>query len=201
MKRIAIIKARKRLNEARSYLDGLKQAIPTDAEQLHHNWSHFLTAIHAVMEILITSTKKEARPRQIVGQAKAAIRADKMLTYLREARGSDYHGGDFTAVLGDEDFHVVGHAPGSIKIKTPDGRTITQQMTFPIFAGDRQIKVGDKWGNTFKLITVVNEKHNTTFPVPTTHLGKPIVDPTPAGMGELAFEFYRALLDDVERIA
>jgi hypothetical protein len=90
MKKVAVDKAKKRMEEAAHYfmaLDGL-----VTCEQFEYRWSAFLIAINRAFLALDAGARDDAKTRTWWSKKKHEWKKDPLLQYLHQARNADEHG-------------------------------------------------------------------------------------------------------------
>lgn len=201
MKYIAIIKARRRLNEAQAHLHRLETAQWFDVEAQHASWYGFVTAAGAVIEILRSSARTDVRARQWIGEIfQKQVRLDPLLRYFYHARGTDFHGSHNSAALIYKDQELAYVGEGSVTYKTADGQEHVSHGV-PAILGSGSVEVGETLDFCLVLRPVVDEKNNNEFPAPTSHLGHPLPDNTALTAGKLVLKYYCQIVDQAEAFA
>ncbi len=194
MKAIGIEKAARRLAEAKSYLPEIRT--PKNVLSVHEvqdTWYKFLVAITAVPEILRTSARNDPKSRQWMGGKDGGVLKDPLLQYIKQARGSDYHGleagGAEPKVTGAK---YLGYEPASAAIVVDGVKTISGAI---VLEGDVS-----SFKFEYALVPVHDERHSTIFAAPTEHLGKPLADTSPAGAAEATVAFYEQFLREAAQL-
>ena len=159
-------------------------------------WSDFLSAHHRAYMKLQTGAKRKGHSKDWFEKRADERRNDPLLSYLHHARNVDEHG---LAKIAQLEPWQVGLGPGSSNAKverTPDGGTAIG----PIEPGGWMfISHMIVQSPHAKLQTVTDR--GVTYSVPTSHLGNPLPDTSPATIMTLAITHLQTMLDDASKQA
>jgi hypothetical protein len=163
-----------------------------------------LLALNATFSKLEQGAKGCGKSEGWYGEHKHVRRKDPLLAYLHQARNSDEHG-----------LSPVSKAtPGGVGINPPPGSNridlVTTgengQVTVHPNADGRMPSITVKLGR-IHLVEVRDDRFNDVFPVPQTHLGRPIepiiklgAEVGPLEVGALGLAYVRAMLAEAREL-
>jgi len=193
MKKQAIDKAKKRLEEARNSL--LRVRSTQNWDEFEVAWGVFLKAAKCVPEILREGAKQSQASKTWFGKKVVEMKGDEFLSYMHEARNVEEHGIE----------PIAQDVAGSITI--PGGRHGTYFDKLEIINGqitqfrghnlDGTPLVAIVQPNRAQLIPVTN-KDGKVFNLPTGFLGQNLTDQPPAVFGELWLTYFEQMLSEAE---
>ncbi len=194
---VGIEKCRKRLSEAHDFFRLCKSS--RSHEEFANNWADFLIKAAAIIHIMETASTKTPQGRQWHYAKKKQARKDPLTLYMYQARNAEEHGLEPLTELepggigigakgqGVHIRHGVFTANGFFGIigKNPDGCYPTAIVRPP----------------QLHLLPVVDDRHRNTYAPPREHLGRPIEDKSPLGVGELYLKYLSDLIAEAEELA
>lgn len=193
MKMAGIVKARKRLSQAREHLAAIRSA--GSYEQFEKDWYQLLICANAVDGILEFSASKDNKSRPWYGKKVNIRRGDPLLNYMHQARNADEHG------LED----VTEYVPGRRTIGSTGGPMHLYELRMgpeEVYARYDESLPGrpliSLFPTTARLIKVKNEKFGDEFDPPSEHLGKPSSDNSPAGVATIWLDYLEELINEAE---
>ncbi|MEC5290153.1 hypothetical protein VSX64_05105 [Aurantimonas sp. C2-6-R+9] len=193
MKKVAVEKARGRVNRAASAMNGLEKS--ADFASFSIACTDFLLAANSVFSILEKGAKDNATSRQWYGGKKKQCRQDPLIRYLVQARNADEHGIEPVAV----------HAPGSFAIGAPGESVLLSNITVNAAGHTTALvhSVGGKLPTVEvqpphpKLVAVYDDRFGGEwFQPPTKHLGMKLPSATPLPIARLMVRFLTNLVDE-----
>jgi hypothetical protein len=176
------------LAKARVAIDAMRSTKALD--EFEENWKEFLWRLERVWNKAFSHFGKSPKWNGWKGRFEGLRKTDTLLAYLVNARGADEHTVN----------KIVAREPGGIGINPAEGNSLYIER-MEINNGHISIKSPQKLRVDFlpasmTLVPVVNR--GRTYPIPTTHLGKP-VDPTNVvSIAEAGAQFYQNFLAQAE---
>jgi hypothetical protein len=181
--------ARHELQQATTALAELRAA--PDLQALDKCWVKFIQDLercwNKVRAEMGSNTKWQGWPAR--GRIEELRRTDPLLSYLRNARGAEEHGianitaqqrGSWAVRSLTRNVHIE-------RLEVKNGQITEMKTKSPV-----ELLVMPAQLN---LLPVVNR--GVTYPVPTTHQGKPLADVEPVTVAAAGLEFYTTALDQV----
>jgi len=174
------------------------EAMDTSASfvDFQRHWRNFLEAADDVFEKLKTACAIHPTSRQCWKAEEKARSSDPLLQWMMQARNADKHGSGLS----------VEFVPGTVRMTVHPGdiTTFSSSMTFPMpgtmetrsnqdFSGidPSRIHIDPAWP---RMLQVEDQRFNTSFPVPTLHLGKPFTHPDARLAADLTCTYLAELL-------
>lgn len=176
------------LAKARTAIEGMRKA--KNLDEFEESWKAFLSRIERVWTKGLSHFGKSPKWSGWQGKFEPLRRSDPLLSYLVNARGADEHTVN----------EIVARELGGIGINAAEGNSLyIEHMT--INNGNIYIKSPQKIRVDFipsrtTLLPVVNR--GSTYPVPTTHLGKPVDSTNVIAVAEAGAAFYERFLSEAE---
>ena len=158
-------------------------------------WTNFLVELDRVWVKVELVCKAHPKFAPWQGQHRRRRKRDPLLRYLTQARDSGEH------TLGD----LTAQVPGGIGIGAKPGTTVHIKRLVINATGPGQVEIeGDRpenlmislTPNQIELLDVSNRSGR--HKVPRSHLGTPIVEPTPLAVGELGLAYWRSFAEEAE---
>lgn len=163
-----------------------------DLEAFERHWQEFLHRLERVWIKCTAQFKSSSRWQGWSGQIVGLRRNDPLLSYLKNARDADQH--TLSAITARRPSELTLTAGG------PQGRALIKRLTID---RDGQLAMeGDGVRNVVfrpeqtRLMPVVNR--GRTYPVPWSHLGRPINSEDVLAVADAAWAFYANVLDQAE---
>jgi hypothetical protein len=176
------------LAKAKACIDGLRNARSLDEFEEH--WKNFLHKLERVWNKTCNHYSKSPKWNGWKGKYEQLRKKDPLLSYLVNARGADEHTVN----------EITSRKPGSIGINPAEGNSLyIEKMTIKTdhvsINSPQKISVDFIPARTV-LADVISR--GRTYPVPTSHRGKPVDPANVTDIAETAVEFYKEFLDEVE---
>ena len=158
--------------------------------ELEEHWKDFLHRVDRAWNKALDHFGKSPKWGGWCGRYVKARKSDPLLSYLVNARNADEHS------ITD----IVRHQRGWVAVGPADlGSYRVNSLT--ITDGRIQVDSPDPTRVTFSpermhLLPVKNR--GVDYPVPRSHQGKPIADPSAIAVAELGLVFYKTMLDAAE---
>lgn len=165
-----LTKARPELQDAKRALDAMLRS--GDLDELDRNWVDFLRHLERVWNKAYAQLNSSSRKFQgwtERGRMQKLRRQDPLVKYLRQARNADEHGIEELAMK---------TAAGAMTVSSRRPATILVQPA------------------TYVLVPVTSR--GVVYPVPTSHLDKPLASTDPVLLATLGIAFYERFLDFAE---
>jgi hypothetical protein len=195
MENRALKQARQRLTKATSAIEVLDQC--QSYAEFCESWSIFLTNSAGVYNKLVTGARPNAKSRQWLGAKKKHRKTDPLLQYLWQSRNSDEHGLEPVSSL----------VPGSLSLGVRPGQGGFHLREMVVKGGQVFINTDNPSAvdlrvrpASAKLIRVYDDRSKQWFKPPTSHLGAPIADESPAGVAALALVYLDLMLTEAESL-
>lgn len=184
MKVKAIAKASRELMRCQRKLQQMQ--FSTDVSELADAWSDFLDASQRFFNKITNGAKGSGW----FGKRVIERKTDPLLQYIHQARHADQHGiGDIVLERHLPVINIGGSG-------TLQKLVIGPNMLIRELQHDPSIKVEFQPAGV-QLIAV--ENGNQVYPVPSTHLGKPIASANPIHVAELVCDYMSELLREAEQ--
>lgn len=172
------------LVKAQSAIEAMRNAKALDEFEEH--WKEFLRRIERVWNKASFYFGKSPKWNGWKGKTEALRRTDPLLSYLINARGADEHTVN----------EIVGRDPGGIGINPAEGNSLYIEH-MEISNGHIRIRSPQRIRVDFipartALLPITNR--GRTYPVPTTHLGKPIDPRNVIAIAKAGAQFYQEFL-------
>lgn len=204
--------AQRDLGRAANALNELQAA--DRADHVREHWSTFLEQHYRTLEKLDAATRN-TKHAPWFGRVTHERKKDPMLKYVHEARNVDSHG--VTEITQKRSAGLTFlHRPAPNQ-PAQAGRNLGGGMFMEDMRVNRVIikdgEVIEASAETFdgrpipavitpsKIVLVSVKARGVTYPVPTVHLDKPLVDPSPLQIAGLAFEWLRLAVAVAEELA
>lgn len=180
--------------ECSSSLPGICFEHPVNKQAYEKTWSHFVIAYQQFWVLLVKEGEKLLPQfskwyREI---EKCRKENGGLLEYLYESRSQALHG--FVAIqwvpairLGSPSGGMTIHSDVTIKTAPPDNIEVSSE-TF-ILGGPPQDDVTSYLSEAPVLPDIYNRKSKITYPPPTSHCGKALVESSPDGVAWLAVHY------------
>jgi hypothetical protein len=136
-------------------------------------WTDFLLAASVIYSKLGRGSRGHGTSEAWFGRLKHERKTDQLLSYIHHARNADEHGIGATT-------NPLPHHFGEIK-QEPSGTPGLVNVTIKIHI-------------SLMLMPVYDDRFGDMFPVPTTHLGQPVEDPSPAEVSRLALQYLERIV-------
>lgn len=148
-----------------------------------NSYGEFLIYTGAILHALEAGSKFTPQGMQWYGAKRRFGKNDELLMYMFQARNQEEHDVDDVSELRPGQFQIGGPA-----IKNPDARTegisVGGQLLIQFTQGHRS------------LVPITDKRFKQTFPVPTSHLGKPLNTTDPVKIGEIYAAYLEQLVAD-----
>ncbi|MBC7608237.1 MAG: hypothetical protein H7228_01470 [Polaromonas sp.] len=193
MNKLAARHAWESLHKARNAHAQLMNA--KTVEEAEDAWSEFLSASSRIYSKLHSGSKGHKTAQPWFGRMKNERRSDELLAYVHQARNADEHGISQISVRKLEGLQMRGTEAGA-RLYGLQVQNNGEVIHHPSNTG---IHVETLVSMT--LADIYDDKHGDTFPVPTTHLGKPLPDQKATTISTLALEYLNGLVRDGSKFA
>lgn len=191
MKAIAIEKSRERLRRGTLAIEGMEKA--NSATQFAECWEALLVALKAIGEILRTGAKGHDQSEIFLKNRWAELSTDPLMRYLHEARNVEEHGLEPTAKFETSSLSIGG--PGeAVRIDGMIGPGGSLRVT-PL--GESKVTITYRPSETTLL--PVMDRSGQLWPVPETHLSKPVSDQSPISISRLGLAVFTELVTDAAK--
>lgn len=166
--------------------------VSEDLEAFERHWQDFLHRLERVWIKCKAQYKSSSRWQGWSGQIVGLRRNDPLLSYLKNARDADQH--TLSAITARSPSELTLTAGG------PQGRALIKRLTIDrdgqlAMEGDGELNVVFRPEQT-RLMPVVNR--GRPYPVPRSHLGRPINPEDVLAVADAGFSFYANLLNQAE---
>ncbi len=202
MKSVALEKAHQHLElarEAASYLTLYNGFRPYEEA-----WSQFLSQVSRFYSEMEQGAKGCKVSAPWFGKKKHERKKYELLSYIHHARNSDEHSleritsrsADLFSYQSPKEF---GDFSAEFMLECKDDgtfRTFDPKLTL----GDGTVADLRSVNPRIVLRDVKDDLHNDVFKVPTTHLGKPLRNPSPEDVALLTIEYLERFLADAEKL-
>lgn len=187
MKPSAVHQAYERLERARSAAAPLADP-DRPYGRLRVDWSDFIMAASTIYTKLEQGSKGNRKSESWFAMQKHKRRKDPLLRYLHAARNSDEHG--LEVGTGPGAFATTLHESAAVKVDAAGIHLDFDKGTSPAPPGTDlfQITIG------FYPLPVTDARFNEQFIPPSSHLGRPIVNPTAAAIAMLALSYLEQMI-------
>jgi len=177
------------LERARSSINTMQASNSLD--EFEENWKDFLHRIERVWNKTANHYGKSPKWNGWQGKILKLRKDDQLLSYLINARGAEEHTVD----------DVVGRQSGGIGINPAEGNSLyIEHLSFNgpniFIKSPQKIKVEFFAARTV-LLPIKNR--GRVYPVPKNHLGKQVDSSNVIQIAEIALEFYRKFIEEVEQ--
>jgi hypothetical protein len=195
----AVEKAKSRIRVAEKALSELT-ACP-DYPTLTDTWYTFLVSAKNVYTVLEQGAKVSPQSRQWFGAKANERKNDELLQYMFQARNDDEHGLEDVTKLKPGSVAIGVNAPGfSNHIIAQDITINNGQISIrDVQSGDERPVLIEVTPPSAHLVPI--RGRGVLFPIPTTHLGKPVENQSPYAVAELCLTYLSKLVDEAERLA
>jgi hypothetical protein len=184
--------AYKKLAEAAASITQMQQA--KNRVEFEAGWTRLVDSLGVFWTRFFDEGKNKFSSFQPwAGEIDAQRKQDPLLTYLYQARHQSQHG--LIALEWAEGKVQIGGGEffGTVKnLRISPSGAFEADITSSA-GSDAKFKVVYDPGDA-SLPTVINKRHNQTFPPPTLHQGKSIAGITPVDAGQLGIRFYDDIL-------
>lgn len=178
------------LTRAAAALQAMEVSEDLRAFELH--WQEFLHRLERVWIKCATQYKRSSRWQGWSGEVVRLRRKDPLLSYLKNARDADQH------TLSE----ITARSPSALTLTAggPQGRALIKRLTIDRdgklrMEGDGVLNLVFRPEQT-RLVPVVNR--GRAYPVPRSHLGRPINPEDVLAVARTAWAYYANLLDQAE---
>lgn len=163
-----------------------------DLEAFERHWQDFLHRLERVWIKCMAQYKSSSRWQGWSGKIVGLRRNDPLLSYLKNARDADQH--TLSAITVRSPSELTLTAGG------PQGRALIKRLTIDrdgklLMEGDGVLNVLFRPEHT-RLLPVVNR--GRTYPVPSSHLVRPINPEDVLAVAHAGWAFYASVLDQAE---
>jgi hypothetical protein len=194
MNKFAVYHARDRLKRAREEAQHLRRLKSMDDARRH--WFDFLQAANGVFVKLEKGAQNYPKSRGWWDRLKHRRKKDELLAYLHHARRVEEHGLNFSTELGAPHIELV--ADDYVIPEDRRGKEVILNL------GPRMKRIKTTLPAGLQLVDVVDDQYGDVFPVPTTHLGKPLTELLPewsvAALAELAISTMEQIIDEAAQL-
>ena len=197
MKAVALFKARERLEKARQSLQLVQSA--ANHKDFRFAWTDLLVSANAVFTILEQGAKTNPQSRQWFGNKKRFRTKDPLLSYMHQARNADEHGIEPTTMRIGGGGIRIGRVSGTVHFSTVVGDGEGGTVLGPI-SGDGEVDY--KIIKPIFMLAIVKDDRfgNACYYPPIEHLGSPIVDTSPVGVGLLLLAYLDVLVQEASAL-
>jgi hypothetical protein len=183
-------KARAAYTRAAQHLTDLKGS--NDFQGIEEHWEGFLNEANKVFTRLEHGSKALPSNAAWWGKHAREWKTDPLLQYIRGARDATEHSIQ----------EIAASDPGRFTQIEPTAAELAEHT-------ERMDKAGKPWANLglyevvlphVRVIEVINRRRQISYHPPTTHLGKPHADLTPAAIGDAALAYLEKMIDEAEKL-
>lgn len=157
-------------------------------------WVEFLIACGGIYTKLEQGAKGCPKSTYWFGTKKHERRVDPLLVYLHQARNADEHG--IEPVTKPFSYIVFGGPTPLAGVETttgPDG----EEIVTPIWQGGQQPgHYTEASGSFAQLATVRDARYGDEFKPPIEHLGEPLTNTWPYGVGSVGLAYFDSLITE-----
>ncbi|CAM8636332.1 hypothetical protein MCEMSHM24_03155 [Comamonadaceae bacterium] len=195
MDTVAIKQVWERLHKAKAALDAMTSS--RTLGQIEVGWSDFLTAASTIFSKLERGSKGHSKTEPWFGRIKNERRTDPLLSYVHHARNADEHGiapitdkrNGYLAIKGDVHIeHLSIDGRGNIQLGRVTGLNSARPPEI-IFEPAR-----------IELLPVLDDRFGDTFDVPTSHMGKPLENPSAIIVAGLAYVYLEKIVREASAL-
>jgi hypothetical protein len=195
----AITQAEIRFQKAQEASSKLQEVTAfADAESA---WSDFLSAASTIYSKLEQGAKTSGKSAAWFGRKKKDRKDDPLLSYIHHARNSDEHGIE-NITSRHQSYKMPDNNPiGLLEIIVPEGKSVDDIALIAPDGTRHPVQVPRH--NFIRMQTVTDSRYGDDFPVPETHLGKPLeIDQiTPSAISILALSYLKDLIAEATDLA
>jgi hypothetical protein len=180
-------KARAAFTNAQKDLIDLK--VSNDFPSIERHWSAFLDNVNRVFTRLEQAANVTQKGKNWWGSQVREWKNDPLLQYVRQAKDATHHSIQGVAKLNPgRATPITNPLPGELAQVHEAARKIGKP--YAVLGGFEVV---------FPHVEVLDvENRGVTFPRPTSHLGIPVTDTTPAGIGDLVLMHLEKMIRQVE---
>ena len=187
---LAVKQAQMRLERAKQALAILETKKVSPAE-IQTAWSNFLLAANNIYSKLEQSAKANGKSKAWFGRVKHIRKTDELLSYIHHARNSEEH--DLAGSLLTKG---IGFIPADSRItftESDDGSPTNIFIPKNIKPGEA---IGRMTAPETRLMPVKDDRDKDVFPLPSSHLGKPLADNSLIAVMRLALQYLDGLVSE-----
>lgn len=195
MKKAAIDKATRRLEDARRAIQRIEKAHYYN--EFESAWAEFLTAFNAIYNILSAGARNHLKSQPWLGRKIKQRRDDPLLRYLKQARDTEEHGLEPVTEL-EPGYISIGAQGGPVHIRSLeiDGQgNISGDISTP---GGGSLVVTKKPASA-KLVTVTDGRFGHSVDPPKEHLETKLKNGSPLEVARTGLGYLELLIDEAKR--